>query len=122
MTPAVEIAGGASRERGTAGPLLSLVLGVLFIGGSVWKNISERRLQEHDVQSIAVLRHSLDSARATLAVMKTAGDSALLSEQLRAIGLEVVATVEAVERSLADGGSSVTTVMPVSSIRSESHL
>ena len=83
MTPAVEVAGGASRERRSAGPLLSLVLGVLFIGGSVWRNISERRLQEHDVQSIAVLRHSLDSARATLAVMKTAADSARLSEQLR---------------------------------------
>lgn len=83
MTPADEVATGTSRERRSAIPLLALVLGLLLVGGTVWWNVGKRRLQAHDVQSIAQLRHSLDSARATLATMTTAADSARLAEQLR---------------------------------------
>ena len=83
MTPAVGNAGEPVRRQSALAPVLALVFGLAAIVGAVGGNVNDRRQQEHDITSLRQLRHSLDSARATLATMTTAADSARLAEQLR---------------------------------------
>lgn len=63
-------------------PVVPLLLGLALLGGSVFINVSQRRLQEDDVRGLRSLRATLDSTRNELARATTAAESTSLARTI----------------------------------------